>query len=69
MTKMASIFRCDACGAIYEPYEREDCEAGNILLRKRLPNGTPLALIGFDLCPACMDKVIKILFPHKGDSK
>ena len=63
-------FKCDICGAYYEPYNyygNQSDESPNSLITcgNRASCGHKTAIKNYDVCPACMKAVNKLIEERK----
>ena len=65
-----TAFKCDICGAYYEPYNyygnQSDEKPNSLMLyAKREGFGKESAMTRYDLCPECMKAVSKLFEERK----
>lgn len=66
---MASAFKCDICGALYEDYKENcisipgygPCSVNMIALGHKFLDGNRKILKEFDLCKNCSDKIYRMV--------
>lgn len=70
---MSRAYKCDKCGALYEPYEAENndgLKATKIRFRCNANDGTYYDTNFFDLCQKCMKEILDSMnLDEEGEKK